>query len=915
MTSPKGSLLFCTLLLACMVLFTSCSASDGLTVAQSTCEYATNPVGVEQRQPLFSWILQSSEHNKQQTAYQVLVATSVKKLTPQSADLWNSGIVASAQSTLIPYNGKALVSRQRCWWQVRVWDEKNRASAWSQPASWEMGLLASTDWQAQWIGTGPKVEPRPAAGIFQSAREQSAFQDTVHLDGRCTLLRKSFRINKSIRSARAYVCGLGYYEFYCNGRRVGDQVLAPAKSNYRKWVLYDIFDLTSTLKPGANALGLMLGNGWFNPYKKWWDPYRMQWFGSKRAILQLHLEHNDGSTTIVSTDDTWKAAPGPVLFSCVFDGEVYDAGQEPLGWQQAEFDDSDWPSAQVVEPPGGQLVHSLMPPIQVTQRLKPVALTFPQPGLAIYDLGQNSSGWVRLTCHGPAGGRVTLRYAEDLTADGSLDVTSNEKAQATDVYLFSGAEEEVYEPKFTFHGFRYVQVSGLDYAPALHDLIGCVVHTAAETISSFSCGNELVNRIHRATLWSQRSNLMGYPMDCPQRDERLGWFGDAMVTAAEAMLNFDTANFYRHWLDGIRYNQNETNGDISIVSPRPYVAIEPDPTWSSAYILMVWQFYLHYGDQRFLQSHFASMARYVAYLASLAKDFILPKYWIGDWGTIVEGWQEGDPPFISTAFFYYDAQILAKAARVLGHVDAAVQYESLAEQIKNALNRKFFNTEKHHYDQGSQFSNAFPLFLGLPQPVQRKELLQNILDDIARHDGHFTVGVLGAKYLLEALTQLGRPEAAWSLINQKGYPSWEYMLRGRTTLSEFWNLKGSHNHVMMGSVDAWFYQTLAGIQIDESRPGFEHLRIQPFFPDSLDFVQAKVRTIRGTVAVEWRKEQYRLTVWIEIPANTSARVILPAVSPPDRVQSVPPCTWTTDAGGRITCEIGSGGYRFVIPIL
>jgi alpha-L-rhamnosidase len=549
---------------------------------------------------------------------------------------------------------------------VRVWDAVGDASDWSQAASWEMALLRPEDWKAQWIGSGFAHEPRPPEGFFKSTKEHTNLTQKAKVDGRSVLLRKSFVADKPIRQVRAFVTGLGYYEFSCNGKRVGDRVLAPAKSNYRKWVLYDTYDLTPQLRKGTNVLGLVLGNGWFNPYQKWWEPYRMQWFGSKRALLQLHVEYADGTSEVVVSDDSWKTAPGPVMSSCVFDGEMYDATQELPGWNEPGFNESSWRKANVVEPPGGVLVSHLMPPIKVVEHLKPKAVTNPKPGVYVFDLGQNFAGWVRLTSEGSRGKRITLRYAEDLKPDGMIDVTSNERAVATDVYVMSGKGRETYEPRFTFHGFRYVEVTGFPGTPTFDNLLGCVVHTSCDTTGEFTCDNELINRIHRATRWSQRSNLMGYPMDCPQRDERLGWFGDAMVSMEEAMFNFDMSLFYRHWLNGVRFNQNESNGDISIVSPRPYITDEPDPTWSSAYLVMLWQYYIHYGDRSFLDRHFESMKRYVDFLGTQATNHILPKYWIGDWGTIVEGWKEGEPVSVATALYYYDTLIIANAAGVLG---------------------------------------------------------------------------------------------------------------------------------------------------------------------------------------------------------------------------------------------------------
>lgn len=888
----------------------SSATASVLQPADLRCEYALNPVGVDAARPQLSWILESRERNQKQSAYHILVATTLALLEANKGNLWDSGQVKSADSVQVMYAGASLTSRLRCYWKVRVWDASGNASAWSQPASWEMALLRPEDWKAKWIGSGPTQEPRAPEGFFKSTKEFTNLTQKVNVDGRSTLLRKNFVADKPIRRAQIYVTGLGYYELSCNGQRVGDRVLAPAKSNYRKWVLYDTYDLTTQLREGTNVLGVMLGNGWFNPSKKWWEPYRLQWFGAKRALVQLHLEYADGSAQVIGSDGSWKTAPGPVLASCIFDGETYDATKELPGWDLPGATDSGWKPANVVEPPGGVLVSQLMPPIKVIEHIKPVSVKNPKPGAYVFDLGQNFAGWVRLTTAGARGRRITLRYAEDLLPDGNIDVKSNERALATDVYVMKGNGREIYEPRFTFHGFRYVEVTGFPGTPKIDNVLGCVVHTACESAGEFTCDNELINRIHRATRWAQRSNLMGYPMDCPQRDERLGWFGDAMVSMEEAMFNFDMPLFYRQWLDGVRFNQNEANGDISIVSPRPYIPDEPDPTWSSAYVVMTWQYYLHYGDRRFLDEHFDSMKRYVDFLGTQATYHILPKYWIGDWGTIVEGWKEGEPVSVVTAFYYYDTLLVAKAAGVLGKVQDAEKYTALAKQIKAAFNRAFYDAKKRQYEQGTQFSNAFPLFLGLVEPSEQPAVLNNILRDLERHNGHFTVGVLGAKYLIDALTQNGRTDVAFKLATQTGFPSWEHMLEGgQTTLSEFWDLKGSHNHVMMGSIDGWFYRTLAGIQPDEAKPGFEHVLIKPFIPESMSLVRASTQTVRGRVTVEWTKKNGSLQLNVTIPANSTATVYVPAASA-NKVQSTPPVKPARFEKGAAVYEIGSGDYEF-----
>lgn len=891
---------------------TTASITNGvIQPVQLFCEYTRDPVGIEAQHPELGWVLASTARNQKQQAYQILVASTPSRLAANEGDLWDSGRVPSGASSHVAYAGAPLTSRLRCYWKVRVWDAAGNPSTWSAPASWEMALLQPEDWRAQWIGSGPAEEPRPPEGFFKSTREHTNLVAQVTVDPRSTLLRKTFACAQPIRRAEVYVTGLGYYELACNGRRVGDRVLAPAKSNYRRWVYYDTYDVTTLLRAGTNTLGLMLGNGWFNPSKKWWEPYRLQWFGAKRALVQLHVEYADGSTDLIVSDDSWKTAPGPVLDSSVYDGEVYDATQEPTGWLEPDFDDAGWRRVNVVAAPGGVLVSQVMPPIRVVEHLKPVAVTQPQPGVSVFDLGQNIAGWVRLNVRGPRGRRVVLRYAEDLKPDGTIDPTSNERALATDVYVLSGRGDEHYEPRFTFHGFRYVEVTGFPGVPTLENVLGCVVQSACDGIGEFTCDNELINRLHRATRWSQRGNLMGYPMDCPQRDERLGWFGDAMVAMEEAMFNFDLPQFYRQWLDGIRRNQNETNGDISIVSPRPYIPDEPDPIWSSAFVVMNWQFYLHYGDRRFLEAQYPAMKRYVDYLGMHATNHILPKYWIGDWGTTVEGWQEGEPVSVTTAFYYYDATIISQAAGVLGKRDEARTYAALAGQIKSAFNRAFYDRTTHQYEKGTQFSNAFPLFLGLVDASERPAVLANILRDLERHQGHFTVGVLGAKYLMEALTQSGRADVAFQLATQTGYPSWAHMLEGgRTTLSEFWNLKGSHNHVMMGSVDGWFYHTLAGIQPDPSRPGFEHIIIQPFLPKTLSHLKVSTQSVRGRVAVEWtRQPEAGLRMKVAVPVNSTATVFLPASSV-ESVHSTPPLAPPRWQAGAAVFEIGSGDYEF-----
>jgi alpha-L-rhamnosidase len=879
------------------------------------CEYAIDPVVVAGN-PRFSWLLESPERGAVQQAYQLLVASSMSRLANNLGDIWDSGRVESSQSTHVPCAGRALESNNTYYWKVRVWDRTGAVSTYSDPATFSMGLLAPDDWKAEWIGRGSAIEPRGTKGFLESPAEDLSLDQPVDHDGRSTLLRKEFKDNRPIRRARVHVSGLGFYELHVNGGKVGGGVLMPAKTNYRKQVLYNTYDVTDRLKTGANAIAIMLGNGWFNPYKKWWS-WRMQWFGSQRASAQLHIEYSDGTSAVIATDATWKASTGAVVRSCVYDGETYDANLELPGWDAPDFDDSSWENANVVQAPGGKMMPQMMESIQVTEILAPVKLTNPEADVWVFDMGQNFAGWARLVVQGPKETKVRMRYAENIGADGMIDRRSMNLAEAAATYILKGEGTEVYEPRFAFYGFRYVEVTGFPGTPTLDNLQGSVVHSACEPAGSFECGNELINKIHRATLWSQRSNMVGYPMDCPQRDERLGWMGDAHVTAEEAMLNFHMPLFYANWLSGIQSNQNQETGDIPYISPRPFFELG-DVAWSSAYNLIVWYHYLHYGDVAILSAHFESLKKYVDFLVDESVDFILPRDKYGDWLSVSAQWQRGDPEGVPTAYLYYNAALTAKIAKVLANKEDAQRYAAIAARVKESYNRRFFDAISNQYGKGSQCSNAFPLFLGLVPAAHRYAVLGNLVNNIlVEEKGHLTTGILGTKYMMEALSQEDRSDVAYLLAAQTGYPSWGNLIEGRTTLSEYWNQTGSNNHVMFGSVDTWFYRVLAGINSDQSHPGFKHCIIKPFVHPELGWAAASVETVMGRVSSKWQLEGGVLKLEATIPANTSAHIHLLARSPEqvteggeiaNRAEGV---EFLRMEGRHAVFAVGSGAYRFI----
>ncbi len=863
-------------LTAAILFVFNCSAyaTGGLTFEKLLVEYTENPIDIEGAHPRFSWVVFAEKRNQVQTAYQIMVASSAGKLSENRADLWNSGKVTSGETIQHEYENNNLQSETKYFWKVKIWDG-NGIGYESPIATFETAFLSENEWKAAWIGKGPAKELLPPQGFYKDRKEQFQGKDTIVHDGNSLLLRHETRLVKAVLSARAYITGVGFYEFYVNGRRVGNRVLAPAKTPYHKHILYDSYDITSLLQKGNNALGIHLGNGWYNPYKKWWNDYRMQWFGSKKAIAQIRVVFKDGTSQVITTGPDWKWAYGPVTYNCVYDGETYDARLEQENWNRPGFNDSDWRPVTVFDRPGARLVAHRMPPIQVNETFQPKEIAVKLPGTKVYDMGQNFAGWIKLNVRGEKGTHLKISFAEDLNPDGTIDPTSNEHAKATAGYILKGSGIETYETHFSYFGFRYVEVSAETGAFSITGMEGRAVYSANSETGLFTCDNTLVNKIHRATVWSQKSNMLGYPMDCPQRDERLGWFGDAQVTAEEAMFNFDMALFYANWFEGIKDNQDEKTGDIPVISPRPYIK-DDGIEWSSTYLTMLWNYYCYYGDTQILAHHYQAMKRYMDFLDRQSKDLILPMGWIGDWGSMVKGWKEGQPESVPTAFYFWNAQIMSRVAGVLGNKADQENFSNLSVRIREKYNRAYLNSQTGNYNDGSQMANAFPLFLGIVPDDKKTQVLNNLVNDIAEKNGnHLTTGVLGTKYMPEALAQCGSAGVAWKIINQKTAPGWDDMMEKYTTMCEFWTLKQSKNHVMMGSIDAWFYKYIAGIQLDQAEPAFRSFQIKPAWLDGLEHGKGEVRSLRGLVGSEWERHPGLFTLKVQVPFNTTAKVYLP----------------------------------------
>lgn len=900
-------------------------------------ENLTSPLGLDELCPAFSWQVQTSRRAWLQKRCRVVLAATPDALASESPRVWDSGFVSSDSPTIVPSEPLPLKSSTRYWWKVQVEDETGQVSSWSEPESFSTGILRPHDWQAKWIGAGPHHEPRYELQRFAAEPEvMKALIPDDSIDLRSVLLRKSFTLSQRPVSARVFVTGLGFYELALNGHKVGDQVLAPSRTDYLQSVLYDAFDITDRLRSGQNVLGIMLGNGWYNPPKEHWN-WRMQWHGSPRAILQCHLEYADGSTEIIRSDESWKTHSGPITFSCIYGGEDYDARLEQTGWNDAGFDDSSWTIANEVEAPGGRLTYHDLPPIRVTEHIRPISMSQPKPGMVVFDFGQNFAGWVRLRVKGPRGTTLTMRFAENVKHDGTLNNNTSRDARQSDIYILRGDHGgEFYEPRFTYHGFQYVEMTGFQGQPDLDTLLGCVIRSDCRQPGSFNCWHPVIDHIHRCSVWSQKSNMPGLPTDDCQRAERMGWLADAQISFSHAVGNFEMAAFYRKYLRDLAQSQY-ANGEMPCVAPRPVrgnCTLEARDNgdffcWGAAYPLMTWEYYQNYGDKRILREHLDGIKRFVDWMASRSHNLILPPDHWADHNSAIPGRENGKPELASTWYFYFSCLIVARAAGVLGSETLRRQYTQMADQIREAFNRRFLNPESGQYGDGTQCEQLLPLYLDMvPPELVGKARMKLLISIEFLWDGHLALGILGTRYILEYLDRIGRNDMAWRAVTKDSFPSWGRMCEGRTTLGECWNRWGTKNHPMFGVVDAWFHRSLGGIRIDESASGADRLILEPYFALDLNRCRCVHPTIHGQVwshwqrdgrenshfhveewsdhfdMTTWRRESHSITWCLEIPTGIQARAIIPII-PGTAVREGNQVVWNQGSGHELPHGIHS----------
>jgi alpha-L-rhamnosidase len=896
------------LLIACCSIGLFITGAAGqVTIQQLRTENMPNPIGIDVKTPRFSWQLVSNQRAVKQTAWEI-------KVTAGKNTVWNSGKIAGDQSVHVPYAGNTLQSATRYNWQVRVWDNNGSATPWSAPAFFQTALLSPGEWKAQWI----------TPGFTEDAINRPAI-----------LFRKAFGINKKIRTATAYITSHGMYEAQINGQRVGDAYLTPGWTSYKKRLQYQVYDVTPLLANGQNAVGVSVGNGWYRGYLAWSNNKNV--FGKDLALLfQLAITYTDGSTDIISSDNSWKSSTGPVRYTEIYHGETIDLRQEKTGWTKAGYDDATWSGVQVVDSAKNILTATYNEPVKKQETFKPIKVLTTPNGKTVLDFGQNLVGWVMVKAKGNSGDSIVIKHAEVLDKYGNFYTDNLRAAKATATYILDGKGEKILEPQFTFFGFRYIQVEGFPGEIKPENFTAVALYSDMAPTGNFSCSHPLLNQLQHNIQWGQRGNFLDVPTDCPQRDERLGWTGDAQAFSRTAAFNFGVNNFFAKWLRDVEADQ-AANGLIPSVIPNVLGANSGGSTgWADVATILPWNMYLAYGDKRILENQYKSMKAWVGYMQAQSKnDLWQTGFHYGDW-LFFRPFDDNDGRaavtdkyLIAQCFYAHSTQLLINTAKLLAHNEDAATYQALLEKIKAAFVKEYL-TPNGRLVSGTQTAYVLALqFDMLPEELRTKAAAR-LAENVKSYNNHLTTGFLGTPYLCHVLSRFGYTDIAYKLLLQESYPSWLYPVKmGATTIWERWDgqkpdstfqtpTMNSFNHYAYGAIGDWMYRVIAGLDTYEDGPGYKHIKIQPHTGGNLTKAAATLQTYYGPASSSWTINGNELTMEVEIPANTTADIYIPAASADAITESgkslagIKEIQVNGTENQYVVVKAGSGKYRFVV---
>ena len=904
------------LIMSLVLLFCAHVSKATLTPVNLTCEYEINPLGIDISDPRLGWNFTSKDNDQVQSAYELLVSNSYSDLQNHKGNVWTTGKITSENSSQIVYAGPGLKSFTRYYWAVRVYDKDNHASEWSHPAWFETAMLNASDWKGQWIGDGSK---------------QFLKDEDFYKDDRMPLFQKDILVKRKVATARLYVAGLGYHEAFLNGKKIGDHLLDPGWTTHKKEVLYVVHDITGLLKQGRNVAGFMLGNGWWNPLPlKLFTRFNLrdvQQTGRPSLKAEIRIRYADGTEEIVITNESWLTAPGPIVRNNVYLGEHYDARLEQPLWGRSPGG-KDWKPAVLTNGPDGSLHVQMQPPVRATKIVRPAEIFSWKPGIFIVDMGQNFAGVVRIKVKGPAGTRIVMKYGEALHPDGSLNYYTSVAGQIKeewkmdggpgspktawqeDSYTLKGNGTEIWNPRFTFHGFRYLEITGWPGLPALQDIEGLRMNSDVPATGEFACSNPMFNKIHEAAQWTFLSNIFSVQSDCPAR-EKMGYGADMVTTANTFLYNFNMSNFYTK---AVKDFANEQLADGGITEIAPYTGIhdrgiggDSGPLgWQLAFTYLQKRLYEFYGDRRIIEQQYPAVVKQIDFLKSHAIDGLF--HWdISDH----EALDPKPEAFSASAFYYHHVLLASEFASILNKSDDSEKYLKLAQQIKANIVRKYHVPATGRFDNGTQSAQLFALWYGL---TPEKELSTKVLmDEFERHKWHVSSGIFGVMMMFDWLRITDQNEVAYTIANQKDYPGWGFMLaNGATTLWESWEYPEnapSQNHPMFGSIDEWFYRSLLGINALE--PGFKKIQIKPQPAGDLTWAKGSYSSIAGRITSEWKNEGGKFTLQVNIPANTTAEVWVPAKDKKALMENGKPSVHQVQyIKGYAVVKVGSGEYRF-----